>query len=159
MNVVTVQVPYAPQIKGKLQNAIKLPYYFILRECGPRRMLLAGRRHKRFISHIARRWARGTITSLIPALKRFIAFTVRRACFVIVPVAERTWGPGIARAVVATLPAVAAAVCRHSGGRCGATARCSRPARSIHWPWKFQPLSTGGGTQVARHRAVNHQHS
>lgn len=115
------------------------------------------RRHKRFISHVARRWARGTITSLIPALKRFNASTVRRACVVVVPGAQRTCGLGIARAVVATLPAVAAAVCRHSGGRCGATARCSRQARSIQWPWKFQPLSTGGGTQVARHRTVSLQ--
>lgn len=101
---------------------------------------------QKIISHVARRWARVTITSLIPALERFNAYTVRRACVVVVPGAERTCGLGIARAIVATLPAVAAAVCRRSGGRCGATARYSPPTRSIRWPWKFQPLSTGGGT-------------
>lgn len=37
-----VQVPYTLQFKSMLQNDIKLPYYFILREYGPRRMPLAG---------------------------------------------------------------------------------------------------------------------
>lgn len=69
-----------------------------------------------------------------------------------------TYRLDIARAVDAALPAVAAAAAyRRSGGRCGATARCFRPPRSISWPWKFQPLSTGGGSQVARHLTANRQ--